>query len=145
MNPSQARQLIPSPPVQVIGGSALMLQRGGLVLAARFIEYGIKQHELVNGIHPSADVKLLLALTTEAVAGARAEIERGRLDVQAKAPRAHSKEDAIGATEAAEILGCSRRHITRIATSLNGWGGGKGKAWRFSRAEIYNYKETENG
>jgi hypothetical protein len=131
------------PAAQMIG-SAVLLQREAVLLVTTLVERGIAQHRQVNGIPPSPVVLSLQAMLKRAATLAHTEVEeRRRSDVRemaAMSPSNKSRKDEIDAHEAASILGCSTRQITRQAHSLGGWGGSQGKPWRFSRAEVETYK-----
>jgi len=125
-------------------GPALLLQREALLQVVRLVDLGIEQHHRVNGISPSDAVNALQAMLHRAAPLALAEVEALRQsDVRAMAemsPSNKSRKDEIDAHQAAVILGCSPRQVTRQARSLNGWGGSQGKPWRFSRADIEAYR-----
>lgn len=54
------------------------------------------------------------------------------------APGASEVDDGevIGVDEAARILGRPERTVISWAHRLGGWGGGRGRAWRFYRADV---------
>lgn len=49
-------------------------------------------------------------------------------------------DDEIGTTEAAALLGCSQRHIRRMASDLDGIR--IGRDWIFSRRRVIEYSEA---
>ena len=63
----------------------------------------------------------------------------GTTDFRPDPPAAESVVDPIGTAEAAEILGCGTRNVTRIASSLGGQR--IRRQWIFSRAEVLDYAE----
>lgn len=121
----------------------MLLQREAVTLVARLVDVGIKQLQASSGIDMPAHVLATRAALHRAAAVALAEAEaRRHSDVQAETRRASwNLEEAIGVIEAADILGCSRRQVTRLARSLNGWGGHQGKPWKFHRDEVERYAE----
>ncbi|MET8796131.1 helix-turn-helix domain-containing protein [Nocardia sp. NPDC004568] len=64
---------------------------------------------------------------------------RGEVDPE-DTPDPRTADDEIGTTEAAALLGCSQRHIRRIAADLDGIR--VGRDWIFNRRTVAEYAEA---
>ena len=67
---------------------------------------------------------------------------RGHGNSTPRAESRHGEADHIGTPEAARILGCSPRTITRIATDLDGER--VGRDWIFDRRNVVDYAEGKH-
>lgn len=59
------------------------------------------------------------------------------------ATQSEQHDDMIDTAAAATILGCTRRHIRRLAADLDGQQ--IGREWIFRRATVTEYAEAKNG
>lgn len=67
---------------------------------------------------------------------------RGHQSCTDTAQLTHDEADNIGTTEAAKILGCTTRTISRIASDLDGTK--IGRDWIFPRRSVIDYAEGRN-
>lgn len=74
-------------------------------------------------------------------AASQAMSANGLTDVRTTPVPAVSLTDPIGVDEAANILGCSTRHIRRIATTLDGRK--VSRHWSFERHTVLDYRDRE--
>nr|WP_218679822.1 hypothetical protein [Rhodococcus qingshengii] len=117
-------------------GAGVILLRGSAISEMYYlVSVAIKQLQR-DGYRPSPHVLNLQEELRLGALDAKDELSRRRQRDVAKPPIPQGL--SIGSTEAAEILGCSRRHVQRIASSLDGRKGSAG-ALIFDRNVVMAY------
>lgn len=120
-------------------GSAVLLQDTALLEVRHLLALGVREREQRNAVPPSHNVRLLLAMLTDAIA----EMElvsppRQQTGCSADTPRQRDSDDQldwsdlqgqrrIGSREAARMLRTSQRTVQRAASSLGGRRGPDGR------------------
>ncbi len=122
-----------------LGGGQVLLRGPAVQIVSQLADLGARQWFAVGGGSTPALVRRLL---DELAAEASEYVRPGvRADVREKRPGASSEvmdTQQLTSAQAAEHLGCSQRHVRRIAPSL----GGRrvGAAWTFDAAEVAAYR-----
>lgn len=125
------------PPALLRLGPAVVLQGNALRGVFMLCVIAIRKRER-EGIKPSASDRKLLA---ELELATRANQPERPDEVAVKPIPATYLVDTAGA---AEILGCSRRHVQRIARSLDGQRSRPGNTWVFDKRIVVAYRDTES-
>lgn len=118
------------PPLQNLGSSVL-LQGVALADAYYLVAAGLKESRSRQQKIPPR----MFVLQDEIESALRSYNQQRRQSEVAKLPVPHNY--SIGTDEAANILGRSRRHVQRIAKSLDGQR--SGKSWTFDRRIVEAY------
>lgn len=137
----------PTDDVQVLrlGGGQILLRGPAVLVVSRLAALGAKHWYSVDGGSVSAPVRQLLA----SLAGEAAEHVRDRVRADAPAPRVLASSTPMRQTpwqssaQVAVTLGCSERHVRRIASTL----GGRrvGARWEFDPHVVASYALEPEG
>ncbi len=133
---------ITDPQMLRLGGGQVLLRGALLRAVSHLAEAGAGRLFSVDGKSIPPDLRRLLdELATEAREYVRPDV---RADVGEEGVSASSgvMKAHLTSAQAAETLGCSERHVRRIASSL----GGRrvGAVWRFGAAEVATYQFARN-
>lgn len=124
-----------------LGGGQVLLRGPTLRAISHLAEAGAGRLFSIDGKSVPADLRRLLDdLAAEAREYVRSDV---RADVREERVRASSGPmNPLTSAQAAERLGCSERHVRRIASSL----GGRrvGAVWTFDPAEVAAYQLERN-
>lgn len=126
------------PQVLRLGGGQVLLRGQVLRAVWHLAEAGAGRLFSVDGKSIPPDLRRLLDdLAAEAREYVRPDV---RSDVREEGPSASSgpmNPHPLTSAQAAETLGCSERHVRRIAASLDGRR--EGARWTFDRLTVENY------
>lgn len=134
------------PDVQLIGGSACLVQGRAAVDAYRLITAALKAERRVNGLEPSASL-LELQASLKAAAGLapRTPDIADMADVRERPTSAESVSGRqVGVEEVARLLGVGPRQARRLAPSLGGHKKRSG-AWVFDLLLVIAYRDHLEG
>jgi hypothetical protein len=124
-------------------GTAVVLERHMIGVVAGLVRDGIRYRTKYLG-RPESELEVNIRKWFERAEQVAAEEVSWQLRSQVGADRegsAVNESEVIGVAEAMRILGRPRRTVVSWAPSLGGWGGGRGRAWQFHRAEVVAYAE----
>ncbi|WP_155957039.1 hypothetical protein [Rhodococcus sp. UNC23MFCrub1.1] len=119
-------------------GSAVLLQGSALRAVQFYYHIGVRKREAEMRRAATPYVRHIL---DEITAATRMEQDERQDDV-AESPC--PAEYAVDSAGAAEILGCTRRHVQRIARSLDGQRSRTGTSWVFDRRIVAAYRSGED-
>lgn len=121
-------------------GNAILLQGAALRTVQFYFFIGVNKKKVESRKEPTTYVHRILEELNEAT---RQEQRERHGDV---AIRTIPEASLIDSSEAAEILGYTRRHVQRIARSLDGRRAGSGAgAWQFDRDVVVAYRRLCEG
>lgn len=120
-----------APPIVL--GDTVLLHGESLKVAGVLIAHAVEQRKRLGQPVP----KKLLDVR-DATAQAYAEQQRRHGDVANATALQDFTHERIGTDEAARILGVTRRHVQRIARSLDGHQDRSGR-WHFDRGQVDDY------
>lgn len=124
--------------MQLVGGSAILLQRLAVLDAYYLISVGLRATRR-NGAEPPVRMRALQQALSLAAEQVRSTSAPGHHDVAPPRGGAGcSTGDEIGTTTAATVLGLSTRQVQRLAADLDGRR--VGGRWVFDQAAVHSYR-----
>jgi len=124
------------PQVMRLGNGQVLLRGAALRMVTALAEAGVTRFCDIDGRAVPAAVRALLDEMRAEAGDVRADVRSDVREVPGDAPSGH--DERISVAEAARALGCSERHVRRIALSLNGRR--DGHQWTFDPLVVAEYR-----
>jgi hypothetical protein len=127
-----------------LGGGQVLLRGPALLAVSRLAAAGVKRWYGVDGSTISPGMRQILEqLAAEASEHVRGDVRSDVPGVPSVASSEVMEPQPLSSAEAADLLGCSERHVRRIATSLGGRR--DGASWTFDAAAVMAYQLEKKG